>query len=128
MRNSFYTRQQLSEMPLSVLRNLDIQDAEEEAMIQEIVNIKVGNMPLPHKAINRSDVPDIQTPEEEEKWQGIIDERERKLRETLTSATIPGVEISGNPPTIEYPEKKKMGCDKCGSKGWRHKAGCELAK
>ncbi len=80
MKNTeFYSREQLMTMPLVALRGVDIDTPEQASMVQEVVNIKLASLPV-QRPIYRKDVPDIQTPEEEARWQTIINQREAKIR------------------------------------------------
>lgn len=83
----FYTESELMRMPISRVRNLDIRDSNEEALVQKVVDIRVSSMPLP-QAVNRRDVPDIKTVEEEAKWQKVVDERETKARLGMITAEL----------------------------------------
>lgn len=98
-------------MPLSVLRNIDVVDGEEEKLLQEVIDAKVQIAP-PVRPINRSDVPDIKTAEEEAKWQAIIDQR---VADTM-------------PKKPEMPVKQEDDfrpfCQFCTSLGYRHKKNC----
>lgn len=83
-RNEFYTESQLMSMPLKVVRSLDIQDKIQESLVQRVVDRRLAVLP-PSQNINRRDVPDIKTPDEEAHWQEIMDERTAKLRPQLMS-------------------------------------------
>lgn len=74
MRNSFPTREQLSGMSLNQLRLIDVQEKDEEDLLQEIISLKVAAIP-PVAEVFRGDFPDIVTPEQEENYQKIVDER-----------------------------------------------------
>lgn len=69
-------------MPLKIIRSLDVQNPEQEATLQRVVDRRLAVMP-PSTPINRRDVPDIKTPAEEKRWQEIMDERTAKLRPQL---------------------------------------------
>ena len=70
----FPTQAELSTMSLSRLRLVDISNKEEELAVQRAVDAIVADSPGSGD-IYRGDVPDIKTPEEEARWQKIIDER-----------------------------------------------------
>lgn len=97
---------------MNVVRGQDIRSKEEEALVQEVVNLRLESAPL-DLDIRRNDVPDIKTKEDEMKWQKIIDERTRKargLKEVVKDALnvqplIETVETKEEPVVI----KKKMG-------------------
>jgi hypothetical protein len=89
----FPTRESLMAMPLKVLRGLDIDTPEHQALVQTVVNERMAALP-PERKVYRNDVPDIQNPEEEMRWQQVIDERTKRLKnrefiqdETPTSPT-----------------------------------------
>lgn len=88
-----YTRDELMDMPLIALRGLDIESPEQEMLVQEIVNIKLATLPI-QQPIFRNDVPDIQTPQEEARWQEIMNRRERKIR---------GEDVGQEPPIEQEP-------------------------
>ena len=75
----FPSREQLMEMSITSLRNLDIQDQQEEALLQEVLNEKVRTSVI-IEDIKTSDVPEIQTPEQEAEWQSILDQRRKEAR------------------------------------------------
>lgn len=74
MVTAFPSRTQLRRLPLERLRLVDVHNPEEEKLLQEVVDEKLADKPVPGD-VNRLDVPDIKTPEEEAKWQKIIDAR-----------------------------------------------------
>ena len=74
MRPIFPTKEQLEEMSLGQLRTLDVQDTDEEALLQEVISAKVTAVP-PVAKVFRGDIPDIKTPEDEAKYQAIVNER-----------------------------------------------------
>lgn len=81
-----YTRQDLEQMTIKQLRLIDVREVEEEHLIQEVLNEKLLAR-TPNVAINRSDAPDIKTPEEEAAYQKVIDEREARVKARLAGST-----------------------------------------
>lgn len=81
---SFPSTDYLSSLSVEQLRRVDIRDKEEEDIIQEIINSKLGAMrvvnPVTPKEMR---VPDINTKEEEELWQKKIDEENAKRKEVV---------------------------------------------
>lgn len=148
MSANFPKREELIGMSLNKLRSLVPYDPTDEEILQMVIDSKVVNIPLADK-INRMDVPDIKTPEDEAKWQAIIDEREAKIKEQFypkapevvldeqikekeeelkvieQSITEIAVEVSE---TTEETPKNEYWCSTCLSKGVRHKKGCPLAE
>jgi hypothetical protein len=126
-------------MSLERLRLVDVHDKEEELLLQEIVNSKLAVLP-PQGEVNRSDVPDIKTPEQEAEWQAKIDERNAAIKNRYAPApdSTSGAPNSDIPSTTavlpvlgEVPgdaTKVKRFCDQCDSKGVRHKKECPLFK
>jgi hypothetical protein len=74
-----YSRQELEEMSLSRLRGLDIETKEQEALIQDVLDERLLELP-PSRPIYRGDIPEIQTIEQERLWQQIIDKRTAQLK------------------------------------------------
>ncbi len=72
---SDYTAEELRGMSLKSLANIDIQDAEEEKVIQAIVNLKRAQMPV--EDVYRKDLMNNteETPEKEAEMQKVIDQR-----------------------------------------------------
>lgn len=75
-------------MSIQRLRLLDIVEKDEEALVQEVLNSKIADAPMTDD-IFRGDIPDIRTPEEEAKWQKIIDAR--KAKKTPREVKLPSV-------------------------------------
>ena len=69
-----FTKEELQAMPLKRLRQIDIVDLEGEKILQEVINEKEKDI-IPDVPIKKSDIPDIQTPEEEAGWQKVVDMR-----------------------------------------------------
>ena len=110
MKNTeFYSREKLMEMPLVALRGIDVDTPEQQNLLQDVVNVKLATLP-PQRPIYRKDVPDIQSPQEEAKWQEIMKQREAKIR---GQADLPPVETPlteapteippANEPTVTLP-------------------------
>lgn len=130
MRTSFPTRDQLSAMSIALLRVVDIQEKDEEELVQEILNSKIKMSP-PQKEVKVSDIPDIKTPEEEAKWQKIVDERAAKMKgvvedlvEDLPTDHSDDAPVAPDEPPKEDPKEEKPFCSFCDSKGGRHKKDC----
>lgn len=87
--NKIYTERELMSMPLKIVRNLDIDTPDQEALVAKVVERRVSALP-PSQPIYRKDIPDIQTPEQELEWQEVINKRMAKLRPAL-------MEIDGLP-------------------------------
>jgi hypothetical protein len=149
MRITFPTREQLDAMSISRLRGIDIAEKDEELLVQEIINRKTAALPPDPEKIKSNDVPDISTPEEEEKWQKILDERRAavKARSIVNVDALPEDEGITNQPSQEsVPENAQVTatdasaitsvpledtgikCEVCGSKSSRHKKDCPEAK
>ena len=113
------SKEELMTMPLTILRNQQIQTQEEEKLVQEIVNMRAEETPIGND-IYRNDVisANIQTPEEEAKWQKIIDERVAKIKGQVSTPSVPQVNEV----------KETAFCNYCDSKGVRHKLNCTREK
>lgn len=134
------TREELEKLPLKVLINIDIANVDEEKMIQEIIQAKTVVLPSTIK-FNKI-VPDIKTLEDEARWQGEINKFndslkpiEIKVKEaTIELETIKNEinsetvveKIEPEVITVEHTDINKPFCDKCTSKGVRHKKECPL--
>lgn len=109
-----YTKEELMSMPLSIVRGIDIKNAEDEALIQEVVTARVQASPV-SQPVYRGDVPDIKSKEQEMEWQAKIDEREAKARgivevpviEDVPTQVIPEVELPEEVPVEPVVKKKK---------------------
>lgn len=138
-----YTREELEKMPLKVIRNLDIKTIEDEKLIQEIVDKKTVVLP-PVIKFDYRNVPDIKNGEQEKVWQDKInkfndDHRIDPLKTQIQEAekifeTIKDEIKFEKPiaiPTVVLVDKGeiiKPFCDKCTSKGVRHKKECPTLK
>ncbi len=101
MTKDFYTESQLMTMPLKILRNLDIDNKEQEDIVLKVVTRRLSVLP-PSQPIFRKDVPDIQNPEEEAHWQQIINERTAKLRPApIFAEDSPSEGLQGQAGTVE---------------------------
>ena len=117
-------------MPLHRLKMLDIQSAEEEAMVQTAINAKIQNSPAPALS-EKFHVPDIKTGEEEAHWQAIVDAEREKLKppsismeQIIPDATqVADIEVVSEPSEPSELVVKRF-CEHCDSKGVRHKKGC----
>jgi hypothetical protein len=128
----FPSREQLMEMSITSLRNLDIQDQQEEALLQEVLNEKVRTSVI-IEDIKTSDVPEIQTPEQEAEWQSILDQRRKEARVRMgivdesTVVVEKTAEVKEEISEIEKEIEELKGerfCTYCTSKGKVHKKDC----
>ncbi len=76
---TFPTIEELRDMTIKQIKSLDISDAEQESIVQTVLDEKLKDAPIPHQVF-RGDIPDITTKEEEVKWQKEIDKREASQR------------------------------------------------
>ncbi len=107
-------------MPIASLRMLDVQDKDEEDILQDVLDYKLSFRPAETVKINTAYIPDIKTPEEEAKWQKIIDEKVK-----------PKPYATQNQRTIQESfsiDKNERFCEFCDSKGVRHKKDCKRPK
>lgn len=147
-----FIKEELESMSLTELRLLDIKDPKEEELVQEVIKELERDLP-PLVPVYTGDVPDIKTPEEEARWQEVLDTRakinkemqgvETEMIETLDSAeeTLPeasqplteAVEPAPEAPVapivatigIVVPEKGKPKCEYCDTKSPSfHKKNC----
>lgn len=95
-----FTKEQLMAMPLIALRGIDLETPAQEQLVQQVVTEKLAVLP-PQRRVYRNDVPDIKNPEQELKWQEIIDKRTRLARgeslEETPTTEAPVVEPIGEP-------------------------------
>lgn len=133
---------ELSAMSIKRLRLLDIQNAEQEAMVQTIVNAKVAVEPVIAPVKFR--IPDIKNGEEEAYWQSKIDAAKEALRPKAVSMAdiipdgeveIPEVEELDEVEEVEILEEDTVEdelvnkfCQSCDSKGGRHLKTCNRTK
>ena len=119
-------------MPVSSLRSIDVRSVDEEKLVQQVLDEKLSVLP-PEREVYTGDVPDIQTGEDEAKWQKIIDDRraalrpkgeEAKLEETIASLEEQKEDISLDATDLPVESTKKSFCDFCTSKGRFHKMDC----
>lgn len=141
MRSTFPSQEELREMPVALIRLIDIQDTDEERLVQDILNEKFRSLPL-DQDVYTGDVPDIKTKEEEEYWQKILDDRRQKkiLASQGPDADFPldnedpvPTEVAPETPSepgvqedpIKEPESVKKFCEFCDAKGpISHKKDC----
>ncbi len=113
-----YTKDELMSFPLARLRLIDVVNAEDEKVLQEVVSLKMSQMPS-DTPVQRIDVPDIKTKEEEERWQKVIDERNAKLKPQVeVKADESGIDIKIEQKEEELKQiqeevKSVTKCDKC---------------
>lgn len=133
------TREQLDAMSIKSLKSLDISSPDEEKMIQDIISSKSSS--VIHQAVkfNQNKVPDIKNPEDEKEWQTKIDsfnsdhtpieakitEAEKVLGE-VRAETVSETLVVPTVVQVSDGEIIKPFCDKCTSKGIRHKKDCPL--
>lgn len=99
----------LNNLPLKVLRNLDIDTPEEERMVQGIVNKKLAGLPPEHTVINRAlDRTDFRTKEEELEFQKVIDERLARSRPAVGAIAASEVEIKMESKVQTAPEASEI--------------------
>lgn len=143
MRGSFPTREQLGAMTIKQLRNVDIREGDEEAVVQEILNQKVRVAPLEMTINFGTDKTDIKTVEQEAEMQEVIDARVKDARERLSGAMLEPEQTPTSSPEEVPPAPVEIGdaplpdptviaeapfCDSCDSKGGRHKKDCPKFK
>ena len=111
----FPTKDELMAMPLNKLKLVDINNHEQEALVQAIINLKTIDIP-PQTTVYNLDVPDIKTAEDEAKWQKIMDDRRAGLKPQVeVKSDASGIEIK-----VEQAEVKPVvnselvKCDICG--------------
>ena len=128
----FPTREKLMEMTMETLRNLDVQTQDEEKLLQEVIDIKYKNSIIIEE-IKIDDVPDIKTPEEETKWQEILDGRRKEARKRMGLVDESTIVVKDLKEEELVREIKKIDeqilelkpfCQYCNSKGVRHKKEC----
>ncbi len=115
-----YTREQLFDLPLSVLRGLNIESPEEEKLVQEVVTLRVRDLPITDNVSEVSAMTDDMTPEKEAALQAEIDARVAQ-RTGVSQETVP------EEPNEEVVEEvvKKAFCEYCDALGpIKHKANC----
>lgn len=126
------TREELEKLPLSILRNIDIKNIDREKMIQEIILSKTSRLP-PIIKFDRSQIPDIKNKAEEDKWQKKIDDFNQKNNPVQVEIVSSEKELLNIQKEVELENPKdeinqgKVSspfCDKCDSRGVRHKKVC----
>ena len=100
-----FTREYLEGLTIRQMRLLDISNTEDEKLVQVVLNEKMGNV-APNVKINRSDVPDIKTPEEEAIWQQTLDRRTQAAKDRTLATELPGQGVVKNAsdPFISEPQ------------------------
>ena len=78
-----YTEEQLYEVPISVLRGVDIMNADEERLVQKVLNARLKDRPAPNAMSFPASVTDNMTIEKERELQAIIDERNARYKANL---------------------------------------------
>ena len=76
--NHFPTTEELEKMSIEQIRSLYPQSPQEEVAMQAVLDKKRVNIPIVDM-LDRTDVPDIRTPQDEAKWQKVLDERQRTI-------------------------------------------------
>lgn len=105
-------------MPLQILRKVDIDDQEEEALVQEVVNKRLGNAPIRGQVTLRRDL-DILSQDEEKRWEQELERRTSEMTPGQPKAQTLKTSIP-EAPKVEAAIK----CQLCGSRSNRHKADC----
>ncbi len=109
-------KQKLLLMSISQLRALDIKTAEDEALVQEVLNEKLKAEP--HIDISRP----ILRSEETDR---ITPEKEKELQEKLDGPITVSEPVDVSQETTGTPEPEEVNfCNFCDSKGVRHKKEC----
>jgi hypothetical protein len=91
-----YTVEQLKEMPVQILRGLNIETREEEELVQSILNTRMADMPLVNPMNFTSGATDQLTPEKEAELQAKIDARNATLKAQfvpMSSEEVAPVEV-----------------------------------
>lgn len=100
-----YTREQLMDMPINLLRGIDIQSVEEEKQVQDVLNTRLVDMPIAQDMNFASSITDnIKTVEDEKKYQAIIDAKRVELKSRIPSGD--GITLEENeevPPVDPVP-------------------------
>ncbi len=129
-----YTEEQLMEMPMKFLRQLDIQNVDEEKLVQKVLNARFKDMPAVTPMNFSSSETDNLTVEKEKELQAKIDARNARLKAQLEgeepeSAPLPDPTEEDDEPLTPEADKtttaiKAKFCNYCDSKGVRHKLAC----
>jgi hypothetical protein len=116
-----YTREQMLEMPLSVLRGLNIESPEEEVLVQEVVNERVARLPVLDDGPSSSLKTDsILSPEIEAQLQAEIDAKRAQKHAPVAEEEV----VSQETADVVAPF-----CDTCDAKGpIKHKKDCPKSK
>lgn len=143
IRPKFPTKEELLNMPVKQIRGLNINDPEEEALIQAVLDILIPKTPLTQVEVYDLDIKgmEIKTPEQERKLQVELDRRREGAaivsgvytKEEVLESNIEKIEKE----TAKIEEELKeegveeikaedngIKCDLCGTRGFRHKKGC----
>lgn len=138
-----YTKEILDLMSAKEIRTIDITSPEDEELIQAALLSK-SVISQPSVRFNHNAVPDIKSPEQEKEWQGKIDSfnldhspieakiavAEKELETVkseiveVVSVVVPSIDPIGLG-TVTSTDPTPF-CDKCDSKGVRHKKVCPL--
>ncbi len=142
-----YTEDQLMRMPMKYLKQLDIQNVEQEQMVQRVLNTRLRNMPSPVAIHIPTHVTDNLTVETEKVLQARIDKVRSKVKKHISSQGDEGEEVSDpvvpdettdpivpEEPEFETQEDHTMKtttvafCGHCDAPGPFHKKGCNRPK
>jgi hypothetical protein len=129
MSANFPNREKLEAMSIEQIKATRIEDQADEALVQDVLNKRRVNIPI-LDMVNKKDVPDIKTPEDEAKWQKIIDERQDKVDkqwkgEAYLEKKVEKLEAE----KAKLEPTKKVYCDECGTHSPAfHKKGCSKRK
>lgn len=124
-----YSTEELEAMPVNILRNVDIQSQEEEALIQRILSKKQLDLPIEIDLTLRSSQTDNMSPEKEAELQAVIDAEKAEARKKFE---IPEeIVVTNTEPTastevpLETPVTASAFCQYCTAKGpVKHKNDC----
>ncbi len=74
-----YTEEQLMELPLNIVQNVDIENGDDEALVQKVLNIRRKDLPMTQVASFPSYMTNDITIEKEQELQAIIDAKKAQL-------------------------------------------------
>ena len=137
MSANFPTKEKLETMSIDQIRAQFPYDPEDEKVMQEVLDKKKLNVPL-MDMVDKSDIPDIRTPEDEQKWQKIVDERQAAVDKRFKGEAYLEKKVEDlkeekakleEAVIVKNEVKKKVYCDECGthSTGF-HRKSCSKYK
>lgn len=123
-----YSLEELENMPIYLLRGIDIQSKEEEVLVQGVLNKKYLEMPAKVDLSISSSLTDDMTPEKESELQAEIDAKKEEYKVRVFAGTVDDnadtVKTGDNLPPANTQNIPKRFCEFCTSKGVRHKKDC----